>query len=498
MKNKQKPLGILAFSIFITSNALWLLSNEEDRSSDESVFLYLSIVAMKNILLDQSTLLSAYFNTLTFRPPLISLQAIPWLYIGLAPLTAALVSQSIWLLVIYMSCKSYLKDRFPPLLAFSLLSLTPYFTAQVREFHTDLGCAALTLATYISFFFLRDANTSRNQIASTIFTGALIGLGMLMRPDFIINILPLILLTIFLYYKKDFDTSKRAILALTFSLLLFIPWYVKNWNSFTSWFAGNAVIGSMSAYEIFISRLQILSFFMLGSVLSISPLLPKYVKGIRERFKSNWTSGDFLIISGLLIIGIHLLIDISLPTRTRMLMSASALIVIGMISATIYTNVEILLTLLVSTILSGYLSFFYTPNLTWRNIGIVNAIPHKANYKSQHNDVLAACRMEKFKSKGEKIRFLVQPYGLFTYESLLLASSSEDSIAISTDLFTPSNIQFDYSIYDCYLRPISPQHDKNRAYQYKALFDYLQKNKAATPTKIFTDHEGNMMGFFIK
>jgi 4-amino-4-deoxy-L-arabinose transferase-like glycosyltransferase len=497
LKIDTRIIGSLAFSIVVIINALWLILNEEDRSSDESVFLYFSIISTQKLQQDPVSILSTYFNTITFRPPLISLQVIPWLLSGFNPPVAAFISQSIWLLLIYISCSIFLNDRFSPLLAFSLVALTPYFTSQIRELHTDLGCAALTLATYVSFLSLKKAKSNKVFRSAACFALSL-GFGFLMRPDFIINIAPLLILILYLYIDRNYIKIKVFFVACIFSSIIFLPWYVKNWHNFSTWFFQNALIGKLSIYEIFLSRIEILMFFSLGTLISIFPLLLFYMRGIKDRLKCKWSSEDFLVISGLIIIAFHLIIDISSPTRTRMLMSASALIVVGVISAKVYTAKTIFITLFFSASFACYLSFFYTPNQSMRNVGIVNSIPHKSSYKSQHNDILASCKEGKIEVRDRKISLLVQPYGIFTYESMLLTSTKDRSIAISTDLFTPPHVVFDYSSFDCFLIPLSPPDNSNRMNQYKSFLDYARKNKNVVLRMVISDYEGKQMGLYIK
>jgi hypothetical protein len=496
-KNHWQVLGFISFTAFLSLNVLWLLLNKEDRSSDESVFLYFSIIASNKIEFGLLSMLGTYFNTISFRPPLISLQAIPWLYIGINPPLAALLSQFVWLLVIYLACKSYLKDRCSPLLVSTWIFLTPYFTSQIREFHTDLGCAALTLATYISFFSLKNSHSLKEKNAATACFSISIGFGMLMRPDFIINIAPIFLMIPPLLLEKNFGALKRFTFACIFSLVISLPWYVKNWHSFTTWFKGNGISGSLSISEILMTRLEILGFFALGCLVSISPLLYCYLKGIKERQKPYYKLGDFLALSGILIILIHLLIDISLPTRTRMLLSAACLIVVGVSSARNYTTKTILLTTLISLGLTTYLSFFYTPMGGARSIGIINAIPHKSTYKSQHNKVLTECKKNAM-VLASNASMLVQPYGVFTYESFLLASTNDYGVLISTDIFTTPSTPFDYTIYDCFLSPVSPNYNQNRIYQYTEFIKYLQKNPSVKLNKVFIDGEGNKVGLYIR
>ena len=497
-KKHWKLLGLLVFIVFAALNIVWLSLNSEDRSSDEAVFLYFAAITTKSLEAGSISIPSAYFNTVSFRPPLISLQVIPWIYIGFTPFVAAIISQSVWLLLIYLASRTFIKDQFSPLLASTLLFLTPYFTCQIRELHTDLGCAALTLATYSSFFSITDVNNNKSKSFASTTLALFIGLGMLMRPDFIINIAPLGIATISLYLQKNYLAFRRILLACIFSLPIFLPWYIKNWNNFFGWLKGNAVIGSMSKHELIISRIEILAFFAIGCLISISPILLSYLKSSSNKYQHLITRCNFLVISGFLIIAIHLLIDISLPTRTRMLLSAAALVVIGIIGAKIYSKKIVLMTLAISITFSTYLSFFYAPELKNRNIGIINAIPHKSTYNSQAGEILTACKAGRLKDQNSNIRILVQPYGIYTYESMLLESLKNKGIEVSTDLFTPQKIQFDYSIYDCFLAQQYLDLGPNRTYQQNALHNYLENNPVIKINKIITDNEGNKIALYIR
>lgn len=450
--------GLGVILVWISTHLFWFYLSQEGFTFDEASFLIFGLEASQRLRTDPASWWDIILSTVTFRPPLLSMQAaFGWLLLR-DPVHILLMVQLGWAMLIVACTRAWeLSWRWH--LLWGLILLSPFFTAQMRQYHTDLGGAALTLASYTAY--LKSSGLSRYRWVLVL--GVLSGLGILMRIEFPINISPLVLHALVMRQMRWRNIIFRLGLIAVVAAMIAGPWYWRHLDKVRHWMTGGHLStllkdgGSHDFAIYFATRWEMLRDFGLlglglGAVLAMF-WMPGFATS--RSSKKHRFSRQFMLNSGLFILLVHLLIGYTGDwISTRMLLSATPLVLIGLWPDrhTRGSDKVLFAAYAGAWATSLYLSFFWASSaLTGPRSYVLGPLPHAPRADPHLEEIWEAI------TNYQKLEIIDQP-------KIIVAGTQEFDVE-AANLFNQLNYSYNYT-HDYF----TPESDLDNLYESRNVF----------------------------
>lgn len=231
-------------------NVQWILDDQRPTTYDDSWHLETSYDLYHRLAEDGiGAFLNAYIEAFRVKAPLIAILPLPFFAVMGLSLDSALMVNCIFLVIINAYLFKLSRLWFSPetgLLAVIVYQSLPITIGMSRAFMTEYGLVAFVIA---FVFYLVEFRRCRTQ-AMAIKLGLVVGLGLLMKINFLIVAGPLVIVLAKLHREDELSAARRPLaVAAGCAALVAGPWYLVNGPRLLA-FTWSVSLGGIENYQV--------------------------------------------------------------------------------------------------------------------------------------------------------------------------------------------------------------------------------------------------------